>query len=238
MSSFLSDNYVVIYRGAEILAAITGLLFYKKFKSKAARIFIWFLVYIQFIETLGAYPRFVKASETLGWFQELISDTIFEKNYWFYDVFWSVVGTSIIVYYFYLKSNDSFIKRIIMIALGLFLVISIVIICYNFKSLNYGYLLPLEILSLILILLVTFSYFVELLNSEKILNFYKSISFYVATGVLVFWIVVTPLSFYEQYFNGSDTAFVSLKKYVYLFSIVFMYLTFTIGFIVSKPNYD
>ncbi|WGD34686.1 hypothetical protein [Olleya sp. YS] len=238
MSSFLIDNYVVIYRGAEILAAITGLFFYKKFKSKAARIFIWFLVYIQLIETLGAYPRVAKNSETLRWFQNIISDTIFEKNYWFYALFWTIVGSLIISYYFYKVSNIIATKKTIKIATIFFLIASVVFIFFNYKAYHNNFLLSIEILSLFLILLVTFSYFFELLNSEKILNFYKSLSFYIAIGVLVFWIVTTPLMFYEQYFNGEDVHFMALKNYIYLFSIVFMYLAFTIGFIVSKPEHD
>ncbi|RAJ17190.1 hypothetical protein [Olleya aquimaris] len=238
MSSFLLDNYLEIYRGAEILAALTGLIFYKKFKSKAARIFIWFLIYVQIIETLAGYPSFIKNSDNFEWLDTIVKDTIFRENYWFYDIFWTIIGSLIISYYFYLVSKDAFLKKIIKVSSLLFLIISIVFIGINLDILFYNLLLSLEILSLILILLVTFSYYVELLNSEKILDFYKSLSFYVASGVLVFWIVITPMSFYEKYYNVNDAAFVALKTYIYLFSIVFMYLAFTIGFIVSKPEHD
>ncbi|WP_397362595.1 hypothetical protein [Olleya sp. R77988] len=214
------------------------MFFYKKFKSKAARIFIWFLVYVQFIETFASYPRVLSRSDSFIWFKQLIANTVFVKNYWFYDVFWTIIGTLIISYYFLLVAKNNFLKKVIKYIIICFLIISVSLMIIYYKDLRYNFLLPLEILSLIVILLVVFSYFVELLNSEKILNFYKALSFYIAIGVLVFWLVITPLSFYEQYYNQIDKSFVALKNYVYLLSIVFMYLTFTIGFIVSKPEYD
>jgi len=236
MSSFLIENYMTIYRGSEILSVLAGVFCYKKFKSKSARIFIWFLVYVQFLEIIGDYPRKVKKIDSLTWVGELIENTLFANNYWYFNVFWSVVVSAIIAYYFYLVTTDKILKKVIKLGTICFLLASVIILLLDYETLYYNLIFSIEVLSLALILLVIFSYFTELLYSDKILKFYRSLSFYIAVGVLVFWILTTPMDFYEQYYNTSDTAFILLKRYVYLFSIVFMYLTFSFGFIVSNPE--
>jgi len=236
MSSFLIENYMTIYRGSEILSVLAGVFCYKKFKSKSARIFIWFLVYVQFLEIIGDYPRKVKKIDSLNWVGELIENTLFANNYWYFNVFWSVVVSAIIAYYFYLVTTDKILKKVIKLGTICFLLASVIILLLDYETLYYNLIFSIEVLSLALILLVIFSYFTELLYSDKILKFYRSLSFYIAVGVLVFWILTTPMDFYEQYYNTSDTAFILLKRYVYLFSIVFMYLTFSFGFIVSNPE--
>lgn len=236
MSSFLIENYMTIYRGSEILSVLAGVFCYKKFKSKSARIFIWFLVYVQFLEIIGDYPRKVKKIDSLNWVGELIENTLFANNYWYFNVFWSVVVSAIIAYYFYLVTTDKILKKVIKLGTICFLLASVIILLLDYETLYYNIIFSIEVLSLALILLVIFSYFIELLYSDKILKFYRSLSFYIAVGVLVFWILTTPIDFYEQYYNTSDTAFILLKRYVYLFSIVFMYLAFSFGFIVSNPE--
>jgi len=227
---------MTIYRGSEILSVLAGVFCYKKFKSKSARIFIWFLVYVQFLEIIGDYPRKVKKIDSLNWVGELIENTLFANNYWYFNVFWSVVVSAIIAYYFYLVTTDKILKKVIKLGTICFLLASVIILLLDYETLYYNLIFSIEVLSLALILLVIFSYFTELLYSDKILKFYRSLSFYIAVGVLVFWILTTPMDFYEQYYNTSDTAFILLKRYVYLFSIVFMYLTFSFGFIVSNPE--
>lgn len=227
---------MTIYRGSEILSVLAGVFCYKKFKSKSARIFIWFLVYVQFLEIIGDYPRKVKKIDSLNWVGELIENTLFANNYWYFNVFWSVVVSAIIAYYFYLVTTDKILKKVIKLGTICFLLASVIILLLDYETLYYNIIFSIEVLSLALILLVIFSYFIELLYSDKILKFYRSLSFYIAVGVLVFWILTTPIDFYEQYYNTSDTAFILLKRYVYLFSIVFMYLAFSFGFIVSNPE--
>ena len=44
------------------------------------------------------------------------------------------------------------------------------------------------------------------------------------------------MEFFEKYFNTSDQDYIALKYFISLFSILFMYLTYTIGLIASKPE--
>lgn len=236
MSSFLSENYVVIYRGAEILAALTGLLYHNKFKSKAVRIFIWFLVYVQFIEVFASYPTQIKNNPSFTWLKELVKGSVFEKNYWFYQFFWVINATLLFSYFFYKITKKPILKRNIKVVGYSFLIISLIISVINFEDLHSNRLIQVDLLSLIVIMFLTFSYFFELLKSDKILKFYKYLGFYISCGILLFWIVITPLIFYQRFYNTFDESYITLRTLIYLFTIVFMYATFTIGLIVSKPE--
>ncbi|MBN2869230.1 MAG: hypothetical protein JXK08_11190, partial [Flavobacteriaceae bacterium] len=100
MLNFLSKHYVFIYTLFEILAAVLGVFYYKKFKSKAARLFIWFLIYAVIEDRLGGYPIYIKKYDSLNWLKQLIKGTAFENNYFYYDVFWFMVSTFILSIFF------------------------------------------------------------------------------------------------------------------------------------------
>ena len=70
------------------------------------------------------------------------------------------------------------------------------------------------------------------------LAFYKSINFYISIIIFIWWLIVTPLVFFESYNNTSDWSFVFLKWKIKLLSNVFMYLTFTFALIFCGPEQE
>ena len=76
----------------------------------------------------------------------------------------------------------------------------------------------------------------HLINSEKLVVFYKTLPFYVTVAAFVFTITTTPLVFFERYFNLSDSDYISLKYVVNFFAIIFMYSLIGIGIIVSEAE--
>lgn len=236
MLSFLSKHYVFIFTLFEILAAFLGVFYYKKFKSKAARLFIWFLIYAVIVERLGGYPIYIEKYDSLNWLKQLIKGTAFESNYFYYDVFWYMASTFILSIFFRMIINQNKLKKVINFAIYFFLISSIYYFIIQFSNSYYNHFKFLSIISLIIIIISTFSYFIYLINSDKLLVFYKELGFYVAVGSLPFWLITTPMQFFEVYFHSFDAHYVLLKKMIFLFSIIFMYLTFSIGLIVSKPE--
>ena len=59
MEEFLRNNYFLITHSLEILAAITGLLLFAKYKRIAAKYFIYFLVYITICELIAKYSYYI-----------------------------------------------------------------------------------------------------------------------------------------------------------------------------------
>ena len=76
----------------------------------------------------------------------------------------------------------------------------------------------------------------EILLSDTILVFYKSINFYISVAILIWWLIITPIVFFEKYNTTSDWDYVFLKWQIKLFANICMYLTFTFALIFCKPE--
>ncbi|WP_452219792.1 hypothetical protein [Lacinutrix salivirga] len=236
MESFIQNNFTNITKSIEIIAAVTGIFLFKKYKFTAAVFFVYFLVYAVIIENIGNYTKLIKNEDSLNYIYEVLKGTIFEKNYWWYQIFWIMGSPLFFSFYYYKVSKNSQIKKSIRIIAFSFILICLYSLIISWDSLYNGYIKIIDIFSLLVILFLVFSYYFELLKSDKVLEFYKSLTFYISAGILVFWLIITPMTFYEVYFSEADWSFIILKWQIFLFAIVFMYTTFTIGLIVSKPE--
>ncbi|WP_417237587.1 hypothetical protein [Bizionia sp.] len=234
MNEFLSQNYFLITHSVEFLAAGTGLFFYKKYKSTAVIYFIWFLVYSAILDFSMLYVRFFK---TFGIY-DVIEDTIFEKNYWLATIFWVIGSTIFYVFYFQKIISNPKLKTILNFTKWIFILLSILILEYNYTTLYNGNITILDVVSTLAVFFAISLYLYEILISDRILIFYQSINFYISTTVLLWWLITTPLVFYELYFSQADWNFVFLKYQIFLFANVFMYVTFTLALIFCKPQYD
>ncbi|WP_417213529.1 hypothetical protein [Bizionia sp.] len=234
MNEFLSQNYFLITHSVEFLAAGTGLFLYKKYKSTAVIYFIWFLVYSAFVDLISRYPRFFHYLETF----DSIENTMFERNYWYITIFWVIASTLFYVFYFQKIIQHPKLKTILKFTKWLFLTASIIILTTQYEKLYISYIPLIQVLSTLTVFLAISLYLYEILNSDTILNFYKSINFYISAIVLIWWLITTPLVFYELYFSQADWNFVFLKYQIFLFANVFMYVSFTLALIFCKPQYD
>lgn len=218
----------------EILAAVTGLVLYKKYRNTAAKYFIFFLVYTVIIVILGKYTYYIKNDGILSF----LDGTVFERNYWWYTLFWKIGASVFFGFYYSEILVNKGLKKILKFSVILFIFISIVLILSNL-SLYFTSAIPsISILSALIILQCVFFYFLEILQSDKILSFYTSLNFYISVAILLFWLIKTPLAFFEPYYTKTDIEYVNLRSCINLGVISFMYITYIIGLIVSKPEYD
>lgn len=234
MLEFLIQHSNNLYLLLEIIAAVTGIILYKKYRNTAAKYFIHFLIYIVIIVIIGKYSHFVRNNGLLN----VLEGTLFEKNYWWFTIFWNIGGTVFFALYFQkiLKSIKS--KRWLKYSLVIFLIISITEIVYTYPDFFKTAIPLVRLSSLIVILQCVFYYFLEVLQSDKILYFYRSLGFYISCAILILWLIQTPLVFYEDYYSLRDKSYVNLRNSINLIGISFMYITYTIGLIVSNPDYD
>lgn len=223
-----------IFLSVEILAAVTGLILYNKYKHTAAKYFIYFLVYIVITVIIKRYTYCVKDDGFLSF----LDGTLLEKNYWLGTISWKIGAVTFFGWYYLKILNNKAQKNILRMSIILFIIASLFIILFTLPDFFKTSIPSIAILGALIILQCSFYYFMEILQSEKILTFYKSLNFYISCVILLFWLVKTPLVFYEQYYSKSDMDYVSLRHFINLFLISFMYLTYTIGLIVSKPEYD
>ncbi len=173
------------------MAAVTGILLYKRYSHTVARYFIWFLVYVALLELIGFYPVYFAKYDLL----HIIKDTIFEDNYWYYTVFWSVGSVLFFVFYYHEVLRYNPYKATLKYGGFLFLISAIMYILTHIESFFSSQLVFITIFGLCLILLSVVFYFIEILLTNRILTFYRSLNFYISATLLIWWLVTTPLFF-------------------------------------------
>ena len=236
MEEFLRENYSWLTKAVELLAALTGILLYSKYRNTRVKYFIWILIGIVIIELIGGYTNYVQEYDFLSDLKSKLKGTIFEKNNWFYTLFWKMGAPLAYVYYFRGLLKSTYQKKILKLIASGFVVASMVIIITNFNDFFVRSFPAISIMGALLIITSTVMYLVQILQSDQLLNFYSSLNFYIAATLLVWFLIITPLIFYDVYYSRSDMPYVILKHSIYLFSNIFMYLTFTIALICCKAE--
>lgn len=232
MIEFLRQNYSEINQIVILISILCGLVSYKKFKNTPVKDFIIFLVFVLFIELVANYPTYLIFFSL----QEFTKDTLIEQNYWWYTLTWTI-GTGIFFPIYYIKVlSNKILKIITFMLLGIMIISSLYVVVFDFKSFFSSFPALIEIVSFIVVVGTVSCYFIEILISDKILSFYESTNFYISSAVLFWWLVSTPLMFYEVYFSASDWDYVILKWQIRLFTNIVMYLTFSYALLKCRPE--
>jgi len=209
----------------ELLAAIVGTIFFYKYKSTPLKYFLLLLWYITFTEFFNS---FAKENEFLIY----INDNCVRYTHWLYNLLYFVFF--IVIHIIYLNSvKNSKYKLWIKIFVLSYILISIINWSFIQNFILEASELPYVIGSLFLIISIIF-YFIELLKSNKIIVFHKTLLFWISVGLLFFHTGTIPFSL--QY-NGYSLipGIHKLFLIVYILAIL-MYLIFTFGFIWSKKE--
>lgn len=236
MEEFLINYYNLLNDGVIAIAAIIGIFSYRKYKSTTTKYFIYFLIGAALVDFLGKYPLYFSRIEQLKPLLDLITDTVFINNYWWYNIFWTIGSTLFFSFYFRKLLKSKVLKRILYGASILILVVGLGYVIFDTYHFMTAFILPLIVINFTTIILASSFYLIEVLNSERILNFYRSINFYIAIVILIWWLVTTPIAFYEFYMSISDWKYIIIKVKILLCSNMFMYLTFSIALLWCKPQ--
>ncbi len=238
MDEFLRQNYSILTKTVEIVAAVTGLLMLKKYKHSTVKYFIYFLGYVAIIELIAAYPRYFANYDFLSEYKAAFRGTLFEKNYWWYNIFWTIGSALFYAFYFTKIIKTKRFKTVIKYCTAIFLVSVITNSILNFDLFFISSMPFNKTVAAAIILLCTTLYFTEILQSEKILTFYKSINFFISATIFIWFLILTPVVYYNIYFSTADWNFIVLKWQLFLSMNIFMYLTFTFALIWCKPQND
>lgn len=206
----------------ELITAILGSVYYKKYSHTFLRYFLfllWFVVGVEF--TMWALKHY--------------NDIRFQNNF-----IYNVVTSILYIYFFLLYYNvikTPRYKRLVFF----FLVAFVLAVTINFLWIQ-GLMLttpfhsyPFTIGAILLILTIGL-FFVEILNTEKVLYFKKYLMFWISVGLFLYYTAIIPyiisLNFLPAFRNSSSWSFI-------IFTLnLMMYACFSIGFIVSKKLSD
>jgi hypothetical protein len=232
--------YVITTHLVEFLAACTGLFFYSKFKPYPAKYFIWFLWYLSIGDLLNGYVYFVHPDR----FLYFLLGTGFEKNFWWSTSYW-IIGAILFFAFYYYKILKTLVFRNSIKYVGIaFFVLSIMFITIHWNDFFIKSFPLISIFGACVIFLCATFYFLEILQSTSILTFYKSINFYISAAIFIWWLIITPIVFFDIYYvhdietSYRDLDFVQIRRLIYLSSNILMYLTFTFALIWCRPEND
>ncbi len=210
---------------SELLASIIGSIYFYKYKHTPVRYLLYLLWYITLTEFTSWYAS---ENDVFGFFDQ----NGIHYNYWFYNLLKIVTFSTL--FFIYLKSiNTKKYQEWIKIFFSIYIIITIV----NWSILQSFIFemseTPKIVGSIFLIITILF-YFIELLKSDKIVTFHKTLLFWISVGLLLFYSGTIPFTLKT---NGYATipGIHELFLIVYILAII-MYLIFTFGFIWSKKE--
>lgn len=205
---FFIANYLLII-------IVGGFYFYKIKDSKPLKLFYAFLIYSLITEILGTYL----------WYHLKIS-TGFIYN------MWNLVAFLFYSYFFlnYIKSSG---KRFFVI---LFAVIVFFLFILNalfrqdvfFDVFRYN-----NILAKLFICIIVLMYFGEILGSDLILNFKKSMPFWIGLAVFIYAIAMIPI-----FVVGELIGYQGVFRYIIILLNIIMSSCLITGFVVSKKEFN
>ena len=225
----ISQN--IYYFNLALTALVSGFIV-KKYRRSYNRCFCYFLIYVFFVEMASMFPRYLFDIDCFSW----IKRTRFSGNYWFYNFFWTIASTIFFSFYFQKTLKIKIFKLTLKYTRYIFLLSVSVLLIVDFDKFFKGGFFLLESFNTAVIIGCVVFFFLELLLTEQILYFYYNLNFYIASSILVWWLVTAPLGFYSEYYHDGDMEYVYLNRIIMACSNIFMYTCFAFGLLISKPQ--
>jgi uncharacterized membrane protein YfcA len=214
----------------ELIAALAGTYYYYKTKDVQIKLFVKYLWIIVVVETLGMYTYVLQNnydSEVFIW----IKNSVFCSNRWLYNTF-TFLSVMIFGLFYRRIINDNLSKRIIKFSVSAYALFAI--IYFGFSGDFFIKTIPYDIfLETLVVVILVILYYRQLLKSDDILFFHKQPVFYISSGLLLWYLCITPLFIFDGYFYAINSDFVTFRR-IYLFvANLFLYLCYTFGFIYA-----
>lgn len=199
----------------ELIAIIIGFVHYHKYKHTPLKYFLWFLCFGFTIEMLGI----------------LISVVFKQQNHIVYNIY-ALVQFVFFLWLFYKYFKTMKYKKLTKV-FGVLLILAFVVnslfiqdIFQDFQSyfLLFG--------SVLLIIIVTL-FFIEILNSDAVLNLKHLLIFWIAVGILLFQLGFVPVFLATKYINYSNGL---TYGYILLILNFITSLCYSLGFIWTRKN--
>lgn len=236
MNEFIYQYSGFVTKLLELIAAIVGTICFSKYRQTPVKYFIYFLWYVFILECIGGYTVYVYKYESLSHIKAYLSNTWMEHNDWWYTINWTIGGSLFYTFYFRSLLTSSKLKKVLKYLAFIFIAFSIVNIIIQWEDFFVTTITEISLFATILTVLSILFYLIEVLKSEKILNFYRSVNVYISLSVLLWTVTIAPLAFFSMYFNQQDWSYVYMRTNIIFFANVFLYTTFAVGLKVSNPE--
>jgi hypothetical protein len=164
----------------QIAALVAAIWYWHSYKDTTQRYFLWFLIYVVSHEILG-----------------LLYQRVFDNNN---DILYNIFTLVSFPFYFCWFYKILKKRKWLVYVLSTVFAITFLNDIVNINPFDYMYLNPI-IIGAFCILILTISYFVELLNKDAITTFASSQKFWIVTGLFSFYIGLLPLLLFHSYLS-------------------------------------
>ena len=226
-------DFLIVHQGLitnffELVAALSGTYYLKKVNDNRLRIFVYYLWLTLIVEIVGGYSRLMLNNYDHEWFIA-IKNSLFCRNTWLYNIYsYLAIGFISIFYYSFMTTFKS--RITILSTLGLYSVFSI--LYFTFTDAFFITTLPYHFtIGVVIICMYVLLYFLQLIKSDKILDFYKLPSFYISIALLLWYLSVIPLFIFDNYFKAINADFVGFRTLLLLFINICTYSFFAFAFL-------
>jgi hypothetical protein len=204
----------------ELGAAIVGFLNYTKLKNT---FWVYFPIFLLTLFSLECYGQF------------LASNKNYSENVNLYKL---IVIPILFSFYSFIFYNILLKKRPLLFIIGMVLFVISLLLEYTLLRSSHPFYASLSLAIVnIFFLIYCLMYYIQLINSDRLITFYNSLSFWFCTGLLVFYLGCLP---YFGLYNILATKFYKtiFLPYTWVFVVLnyIMYSLFVIGFIWNKKR--
>lgn len=215
----------------EFIAAFAGAYYLIKAKSIPLihRIFVWFLWLTLLVDTSGFY-NIVAYYSDYEYFS-FIKGTSFVHTYWLFNPY-HLIAYVVFQSFFVTQINSGKLRKILWVIIILFTISAILnLILSGIYFTSYSAFSAIG--GTVILVLYIGMFFYQILKSNRILDFYKDLAFYIAIGALLWHVSITPLFIYNKFgIMNTSPEFVNFYKILLSAMNAFMYGSFAAGFLI------
>lgn len=233
MVKYIVENFFLIYL-LEFGAAVAGCYYLKRIPTydKEERVMLLYLWLVLFVETVGLYP-------VINYFTDyrafpFVEETLFERNYWWYNSY-ALIKFPVLIFYYIMKVESKQAVKIFKYLTILFILGGIIEFIFT-RIYFTAYSAFINIAGTFIVVILIFLYYFETLKSSRILQFYRLPAFYFSVGILLWHLTVTPLFIYNKYFSMKSPEFVELHSLILRMANIILYSLIILGWLIGA-NY-
>lgn len=204
----------------EVIACITGFWYWHKIKNTYWK---WFPIYLLIIVINEFLGRYLTCIENYSW-----------NNYLFR--FWGIPIQFFFFYWlFYRQAKDKIEKKIVVVSVLVYIISFIVDVLYLRGERMWFFSFSYTTGNLLLVILII-NYLLKFINSDEIIYYKRSMMFWVAIGLTIFYLGTFPFyALRNTLFYNYENIFYGYN-YIQLIFGCLMYLVFALSFIWGKPK--
>ncbi|MFK5973047.1 MAG: hypothetical protein QM485_07175 [Flavobacteriaceae bacterium] len=210
----MSEKYLLLITILEFVTAVLATVLFKKYTDSREKYFLYFLWFTVFVEIGGALMRYVFSVE----------------NFWLYN-FYMVISFLFYFYWYYLILKQKNVQRTVLVFSVVFTGVALWNLVFQSWAEYHQYTF---VVGALFTLIVTVFHFWQLLYSNQILVIQYKLSFWISSGLLLFYIGMVPLMLLSRYFKLTGSSY-----YILIISLNgILYGCYIIGFLWTKEKYN